>query len=542
MAQIKRVTLAENQFGEPVVRIECPYDLTLINQIRSLPGRKYHSDEYCWSAPLFPDTVLALRNWGFVLSTPLIEYLQKHTAEHTQIATIGIPGLKGTLFPYQSIGVAFIESHNGRALIADEMGLGKTIEVLAWLQLHRDYIPVVIIVPASLKFNWAREAELWMPNPHVEILSSTSPWKTTGKILIINYDVVADWLPWLRTLNPQVLILDEVHYIKSNRTRRTKAVKILSKGIPYIIALSGTPIVNRPIEAYNAIRLISPNLFPDAWWYARHYCAARHNGFGWNFSGASNTFELHEQLSSTIMLRRLKHDVLPDLPDKLYAFVPIELDNATEYASAEKDFVAYIRRTKDHQAAVRASAAEGLVAVEGLKQLAVAGKLRHVITWINDFLDVADKLVVFATHRFVIDQLMKEFGKFAVKIDGSTSLIDRQQAVDDFQTKPEIKLFIGNIQAAGVGITLTAASNVAFVELPWTPGALVQAIDRLHRIGQKDNVTVHYLLAIGTIEERIAHLIDRKQQTVDAVLDGIITEQESLLSELMQTYIETNLK
>ena len=147
-----------------------------------------------------------------------------------------------------------------------------------------------------------------------------------------------------------------------------------------------------------------------------------------------------------------------------------------------------------------------------------------------------EKLVVFATHKFVIEALMNEFAGIAVKVDGSVTGLNRQKAVDEFQTNKDVRLFIGNIKAAGVGITLTASSNVAFLELPWEPGSVTQAEDRIHRIGQKNSVTIHYLLANDTIEEKIARLIDSKRKILDAVLDGKKTEGTSLLSELMTEY------
>jgi SWI/SNF-related matrix-associated actin-dependent regulator of chromatin subfamily A-like protein 1 len=346
------------------------------------------------------------------------------------------------------------------------------------------------------------------------------------------------WVEELRKQQPQVLVLDEIHYIKSNSAQRTKATKKLAKGIPYIIGLGGTFIVNRPIEGYNALKLISPSLFPDYWAYAREYCNATYNGFGWNFNGASNVEELHRILTSTVMIRRLKKDVLQDLPDKIYSFVPMELDNEKEYEDAERDFIAFVRAEKGKAAAERASNAIAFAKTEGLRQLAVKGKLKHAIAWIRDFLEEDNKLVVFASHKFVIEALMTEFADIAVKIDGTTSMTGRQMAVEDFQHKKHVRLFIGNIKAAGVGITLTAASNVAFLELPWTPGDLVQAQDRCHRIGQKECVNIHYLLARDTIEEKIARVIDRKQVVLDAILDGKETSVDSLLQELMNQYDE----
>jgi len=533
----KTASLAENQKGEEVIKIKFPFNYEVLEMVKQLPGRMFHKEEKCWSVPINEKSLQDLIGWGFEIDKKLQAFLERRKLRAVELSTINaIPGLKGELFPFQKIGVAFIENQSGRALIADEMGLGKTVQALAWLQLHPEKRPAVIVVPASLKLNWKKEAEQWMTRPKVEVLSGTSPWKPTGEILVINYDILANWTPWLRILNPVVLITDECHYYKSNKTQRTKAVKMLGKGMPHVIALSGTPIVNRPIEAYNALKLIDPTLFPNAWAYAKRYCNLRNNGFGWDFGGSSNTQELHDVLTKTVMIRRLKTDVLKDLPDKIRSFIPIELENQTEYTDAENNFIEYIHKTKGKDAALRASNAEQLASIEVLKQVAVRGKLSEAIKWIANFIEVDGKLVVFAVHTFVIDAIMEEFKTVAVKIDGSVSQTERQNAVDRFQNDDSIRLFVGNIRAAGVGITLTASSNVVFLELPWTPGELVQAEDRCHRIGQKDSVTIHYLLANNTIEERIATLIDKKRRVLDSVLDGKITETESLLGELLKSY------
>jgi SWI/SNF-related matrix-associated actin-dependent regulator 1 of chromatin subfamily A len=531
----KRVSLVRNQYGEKIMKIIFPYDVYMIGQIRTLVGRSFHSELKCWTAPIYSDSVTALQKWGFVLSPAILSHLTRKT--ESKLSVSGIPGLKLQPFPYQYSGVEFIERCSGNALLADEMGLGKTIQALAWLQLHRDKIPVLIVVPASLKLNWEREAEKWLPEPKVEILSGTKPWKTKGNILVINYDVLPAWLDELKKLNIQVLITDECHYYKSNKAKRTKAVKQLGKEIPHIIALSGTPIVNRPIEIYNAVHLIKPELFPNQMDFARTYCGARLTQYGWDFNGSTNTKQLHSILTDTIMIRRLKKDVLKDLPDKIYSFIPMELSDDSEYNSAKNNFIDYIAEKKGRHAALKASLAEILVQMETLKQLAVKGILDEAINWIKDFLESGNKLVIFATHKFVIETIMNAFGnKIAVKIDGTVNMQDRQRSIDIFQLNPNVKIFIANIQAGGVGITLTAASNVLFLELPWTPGALRQAIARLDRIGQKFAVNVYYLFAINTIMQSFAKLIDAKQKILDAVLDGKDTDTSDLVYELMKEF------
>lgn len=538
-SQRKTASLFKINRREAVIKISFPYDPEEIERIRTLPGRKYHQDSRCWSAPIFPKTIEQLRDWDFHIDPALSVYLLQTQTEAERVNISNIPGLKGDLFPFQKEGIAFIEANKGRALIADEMGLGKTVQAIGWLQLHKEKRPAIIVVPASLKYNWQSEINRWMSSTRIQILSGTSPYHLSKQtdIFIINYDILHAWVDQLKVMGPKVLITDECHYYKSNQAKRTKAIKMLGKSIPHIIALSGTPIVNRPIEAFNAIKLINPLLFKDQMSFARRYCGAHHTGFGWDFSGATNTQELNDLLKSSVMIRRLKSEVLKELPDKIKSFTPIELDNESDYRFAEDDFIGYIKKTKGVEASERISNTQALAAVEGLKQLAVKGKLKEATDWIRNFLEVDGKLVVFVTHHFVSDHLMQEFGPIAVKIDGTVSAPNRQQIVSRFQSDSKIRLFVGNIKAAGVGLTLTASSNVAFLELPWTPGELVQAEDRCHRIGQKDTVNVYYLLARGTIEEKIARIIDKKRKILDSVLDGKETDQDSLLSELIKEYV-----
>lgn len=523
------------------VKITFTFNHEDIQRVKTLDRRKFHKKDgkAWWTAPLKIETVEKLKEWGFALNDKLEEFLSNSHVDITKIEEIEIPGLRGKLRPFQKKGVAFIEAKNGKALIGDEMGLGKTIQALAWLQLHPEKRPAVIICPASLKLNWKKEAKTWLKDPDIHILSGKRPYSIPYKdILIINYDILADWVEKLKTMNPQVLIADECHLVKNNKTKRTKAIKKLAKTIPHIICLSGTPIVNRPIELYNAITLVDSTVVPSYWHYAQRYCGARHNGFGWDFTGASNTEELHEILTSTIMIRRTKKEVLQELPDKIYTIIPVELDNHNEYTYAENDFISWIAENKGEKAAEKAGNAETLAKIETLKQIAVRGKLKQAVEWIKNFLETNEKLIVFAVHKFVIDTLMKEFKDTAVKVDGSVTGKKRQEAVDRFQTDGTVRLFVGNIQAAGVGLTLTAASSVAFLELPWTPGELTQAEDRCHRIGQKNVVNVYYLLGTETIEEKIARMLDSKRKVLDAVLDGKETEEESLLSALINEYKE----
>ena len=367
-----------------------------------------------------------------------------------------------------------------------EMGLGKTAVALSWLHLHPEIKPVIVVCTSSLKLNWEREVHLWMNDvlPSVHILyGKNGKGLPKADLYIVNYDILQAWLPELLKIAPKAIVCDEATAIKERTAQRTKAVKELCKGVPHVLMLTGTPIVNRPAEAFNMLNIISPARFPSFFHYAKEFCGAFRSRWGWDFSGASNLDKLHEKLQH-VMVRRLKSEVLQDLPEKRRAIVPLEIVNRKEYRRAEEDFVGWLRDKGDKVRAESASRAEALVSIEGLKQLTISGKLETCLDWIADFLETGEKLIVFATHKRTIDAVMQRFGELAVKVDGSVTGEDRQLAVDRFQTDTSVRLFVGNIQAAGVGITLTAASNVAFLELGWSPGIHEQAEDRCILEGQ----------------------------------------------------------
>jgi superfamily II DNA or RNA helicase len=460
------------------------------------------------------------------------------------------PAIKG-LYPFQKEGVNFVESRRGRVLLGHEMGLGKTVMALSWLRLNPKIRPAIIVVPASLKINWEREGTKWsLPEETISIINGRSNGTGLEKssIYIINYDILNDWLEKLQAIQPKAVIVDEAHYIKSPKAARTQAVMHLVRGtalvnnryqkvaepVKHIIAMSGTPIVNRPAEFYNTINLIRPELFPSWYAFTNRYCQVK---AGWgghrDISGSANEKELHEKLVSTIMLRRLKSEVLTELSPKVRTVLPMEIINRREYARAEADFLSWLAEKEGSAAAEKAAQAEALVFINKMKQLTAYGKLDAINSWIQDVLDQGEKLIVFAVHHAMVDAIMAKFGDIAVKLTGKESQEQRQEAVDGFQNNDNIRLFVGNIKAAGVGITLTAATYVAFTELGWTPGEHDQAEDRAHRIGQLGSVNVYYLIAANTIEEEIATLIDKKRQVLTQVLDGKETKRGEMLKELL---------
>lgn len=426
--------------------------------------------------------------------------------------------------PYQKTGLSFLESMGGNGFIADEPGLGKTMQALSYLALHPDMRPAVVVCPASLKLNWQREAEMWLETgEHIEVINGGKIKALSGNIVIINYDILSKQLPVLTGYAPQVLIFDESHSIKNPKSVRSKAATKLARHVPHKILLTGTPVLNRPSELWNQLSILDPKTYSKSKFFKWHrrYCDAKQLHFGektvWDFSGASHLDELAESLKG-IMIRRTKAEVLPELPDKTRQTLIVPIDNRSEYNHAEKDFLSWIKEQKGQVAAERASSVEQLSMVEALRQIAIQGKMKSAFTWICDFLETGEKLVVFATHRATVDALMTEFSKVAVRLDGGMCAEEKQLSVDRFQEDDEIRLFVGNIQAAGVGITLTAASNILFVEMGWTPSLHEQAEDRTHRIGQKNAVNIYYMIAEDTIDEKIVNMLEAKGGITSAAI------------------------
>ncbi len=454
-------------------------------------------------------------------------------------APLQVPGLGGELKPFQRAGVAYLLDRR-RAFLADEQGLGKTIEALATIEADQAY-PAVVVCPASLKLNWLRELRRWLPLRTARTLvgqgSGEGPLGSGesspgADITVVNYDIVAARLPELSALAPRALVLDESHFCKNATAKRTQAVQRLASAVPddgLILALTGTPVTNRPAELIAQLRIIG-----------RLQDFGSGAKFGERFRGPDAHLRLHWHLRARCFVRRCKSDVLPQLPAKTRAVVPVELDNEAEYRLAERDVVAWLQsqpldlRELDAKVAA-ALRAERLVRLNALKLLAARGKLHAALTWVHDFCSSGERLVVFARHREIQRALIEHFPR-ALHIVGDDSPNAREQALDRFQEPDDRgnQLIVCSIEVAGQGLTLTRASSVAFLELDWTPAKHDQAEDRCHRIGQQDAVNAYYLLAAETIDESIAALLERKRAVIGAVTDGRAEDEEGVLDALVR--------
>lgn len=414
--------------------------------------------------------------------------------------------------PHQKAGVEYILLSKN-TLIGDDQGIGKTITAIAALN-KLESESVLIVVPASLQLNWERELRKWLVKDlSVEILNSKnvkSIWYPN--IIICSYNALLnmDIMQVLASRTYDVMIMDEVHFIKNKTAKRTKAVQYLAQKAGKILGLSGTPMVNRPMELYNAIDLLCPRAigYMSEFDFGLRYCSGYHNGHGWDFTGASNLKELGINLRKRMMIRRRKKDVLKDLPDKFIDVVYLEDD--PKVLKVDK---------KVEMDKAKLSSPE--IKLENLGELASwrkeLGELKagNAVKYIRNQLEAGHKKVVmFAHHKNTVKELfegLKEYGP--VKIVGGTSIPERQKSVDAFQEDPKVRVFIGSITAAGVGLTLTAASYVVFVEASWVAGENFQAMDRCHRIGQKDNVLVEFLTFKDSLDEIIlrSHLVKEKR-------------------------------
>jgi superfamily II DNA or RNA helicase len=439
-----------------------------------------------------------------------------------------VPGLGGELKPFQRAGVSYLLSQR-RSFLADEQGLGKTIEALATIEADGAY-PAVVLCPASLKLNWLREIERWLPHREARALHGTAEENGRTDITVVNYDILAARERELGALHPRALVLDESHYCKNGAAKRTQAATRIASHVSadgLVLALTGTPVMNRPNELISQLRILGR--------LADFGSGAQ---FGERFRGADAHHRLHWHLRARCFVRRLKSEVLPQLPAKTRSIVPVELDNEGEYRLAERDVIAWLRshplELSELDAKIAAALrAERLVRLGALKRLAARGKLHAALAWIHDFLRTGERLVVFASHREIQRAVIERFPR-ALHVLGKDSHRARDAAVQRFQKEEDgdAQLIVCSLAVAGQGLTLTRASNVAFLELDWTPAKHDQAEDRCHRIGQSDSVNAWYLLAAGTIDEAIATLLERKRAVIGAVTDGRPEDDEAVVDAL----------
>lgn len=464
-------------------------------------------------------------------------------------------------YEYQREGICF-GLENKRIIIGDEPGLGKTLQSIGIVDTANAY-PCLVICPSSLKINWQREFEKFTNKSAIVLDNNVrTTWGyllTMGvhQVAIVNYESLRKFFVWdikggkqfrLKDVvfNPQIqafksIIIDESHRVKDPSAQQTIFTKGLSVGKDWCILLSGTPVVNRPEDLIAQLSIMNRlGEFGGRAKFIADYCTDPKDKTA---TPAVPLSVLSKQLYDTCMIRREKAKVLPQLPDKTRVDLYVEINNTNEYNLAANDLAAYLQEyTECTDSEIRRKMRmEALVKFMTLRSLATKGKIAQAVDFIRTFLDSGKKLIVFCSLHEIVDELQKAFPR-AVTVTGRDSSVNKQASVDAFQNNPNVNLIICSIKAAGVGLTLTASSNVAFIELAWTYADCCQCEDRAHRIGQKDNVTCYYLLGRGTIDHTIYSLIHRKKSIANEIMntDDEIPTDEVYFDELVRTFLNTS--
>ena len=434
-----------------------------------------------------------------------------------------------------------IEKCKGRTLLADEMGLGKTIQVLGALHRNHHWLPAVVVCPASVKWNWEHEALKF--RLRASVCEGRKPPASGGfdnksPLYIINYDIVPGWIDWLIQAGVKTFVADECQYLSSLNSKRREACTRLARSMDQILGLSGTPLQSKTIELFPMLNIIWPKEFPSLMPFAHAYCDAKMVNGHADYNGSSNVEMLNQRLVSLGMIRRKKEHVIK-LPPKNYRMVGMPIKDMEQYRFAEKDFLGWLR-TKDASKVAKARKVEDLAKVGYLLRLCSKLKLDSVIDHINKFFkdSPGKKLVVMAVHKEVIKEILTRVHQKSVVIDGSVTGMLRHEAVLQFQKDPHTLLAVCNIKAAGVGINLTAAATLMFVELWWNPAALLQAADRIHRIGQLWPVDIQYLISIGTVEKRLCRILQARQIIANRTIDGTDRIDFSVYDELVTSIMQ----
>lgn len=450
-----------------------------------------------------------------------------------------------TLFPFQHKGVLKIHRFGGRALVADDMGLGKTVQSLFYLKNFYPCPdrPAVVVCPSSVKYQWEEEAKLHV-NVRSMVLEGTRPHHTflPGRVpplIILNWDILSHWADWLKALRPGLVIGDEVHAIKNRRSKRYRAFRKLCKGVPHVLGLTGTPVLNRPEEIWPVCNILRPEEFSSFFEFAQRFCQARKAPWGWEYKGAKNLKELNELLKDTCMIRRRFKDVFDQLPEVTRVVVPVPLSDEAQYRKAERDFIGWLRGFSWTRAS-KAERAQYLAKGAYLKRLVGELKLPFAAKWIEEFhANGGEKLITFGVHKRVLRPLHARF-KGSVLVDGEVTGKRRKQTFDHFTHTRGCRDLFGNILAAGTGWNGQAAHAVAFVELGWRPADQSQGEARANRIGQKYPVTAYYLISPNTIEERLMKVLAKKQEISDQAVDGMdgLNDETAVFNEVVQTMLK----
>lgn len=427
------------------------------------------------------------------------------------------------MFGYQKEGVEHVVRHlDGRALIADDMGLGKTLQAIA-LSKYYGYKRVLVICPAYLRYNWKAEFDKWLGIKEV-CLVKTGKDELNGYPVIISYELAVKKKLMLMDYGFDMVICDESHYMKNHKTKRTRGLAPLIRGIKKALLLTGTPALNRPSELFSQANMIRRDFFPKFKQYAERYCDRKMSPLGyWDDSGSSNPHEVHWLAKKTVMIRRLKRDVLKDLPKKHRSQLHLSMDIRDTYEMTHlfeewKQLNKDIPKMPPCSQQVQAADFRRKCIISELFGLTAQAKCKAMQMLIKDTMQTGNQFLVFCYHKSLMYAIEEICEDKAMRIDGDTPTELRHKYVKEFQ-EGKYQVAVLSMLAAGTGITLTAASHVIFAELYWVPGVLMQSEDRIHRIGQEHPCHIQYVICENTLDPYIYKSIQWKLDTIDGCLD-----------------------
>ena len=434
-------------------------------------------------------------------------------------------------YQLEALGYAL---NKGNLINGDDVGLGKTFEAIIYAETTNSF-PCLVIVPASVKYNWGEKwSEIVGSKRDISIIESTET-KTkknnwNAEVVIINYDIIGKKqgrgatvkFKELVDTKWKMVIFDEAHFLKEKKSQRAKAAKIIIKPEDLKIQLlTGTATMSKPVELWNLLLLIKSEQYVAEDWYqfVRRYCGGYIGKFGWVTDGATNILELNQKLRDNCYIRREKKDVLKELPEVITEVIKVPITNKRAVVKATDNIIEYLLETKGVEAAEKAEEAEHLVALGVLRKLSIEGKLKAVESYLKDWSQSNEKLLVFGLHREPLDYLSEKFK--AELIAGGVSSKDKQKIVKEWQVNEKQFLF-ANMESAGTGVDglQNVCSNMIIIELPWRPSDLWQVIGRLDRSGQKNSPNIKYLLSDDTIDIQMWEMLQAKEEVITAVNKG----------------------
>jgi SWI/SNF-related matrix-associated actin-dependent regulator 1 of chromatin subfamily A len=532
--------------------------------LKSAGFRWEPSQKHWWTDNL--EVAAKLKRYASPEVVTMLEESEKKKKESIELSRatdvdIDIPTPDGLQFrPFQKAGIAYALTRPA-TLIGDDMGLGKTLEAIGVINADDQIKSVLIVSPLLVKINWKRELEKWLTRELSIGLADTKSWPEDVAIVIIHPNALVAQYGNTHAKVWDLVVVDEAHMFKAKKAQRTRAL-FGTYDEPGVqgkrkLCLTGTPIPNRPVELHPIVEWLDPTNWGNWRRFVTRYCDASQTQYGWDTKGASNLHELQEKLRATVMIRRRKDDVLTELPPKQRQVIvldPRDVKNGAKAVKAEATALAkhevQILKAQLKAELARLNSKEYAQAVKELKavtseSIGVIAEMRHktalvkvpaVAEHVSELLDgdESQKITVWAHHKDVVAGLEEHLEAYGVvKITGDVSMEDRDVAVEQFQNDPSVRVFIGSITAAGIGITLTAASMSVFAELSWVPGDVTQAEDRIHRIGQTESVLIQHIVLDESIDARLAKVLVSKQEVADQALDNQADPDDDVTIDLL---------